>query len=454
MSPDEQGPNRRDVSWGTLLAYGAPALGYGFALLFIQFYFLKFATDVLLLAPALAGGLIGVGRLWDAFSDPLAGYWSDRTSTRLGRRRPWMLAAVPLMAVFFVMTWSPPAGLEGASLVAWCAVALFGFYTAYTIYTVPHLSLGAELSGNYHERTRVFAGQRIFFVLGMMASFVGVQFLRDAAEPRSTAVLFAIGSAVGVAALLLLAPVFVPERRENVGRGASSPYAAFRDVLRNPHARILLGAWLIDGIGAGVLGVLAPFVAEYVLKRPDLMAALPAVFLTSAIVSLPLWVRLSRRLGKASVWRIALVGSALGLGATFFAGEGDIPFVIGLMVVAGACNGCGGAIGASMLADVIDWDELRSGERKEGAYAAAWGFALKLSIGVVIVITGIALQVSGFEPNVAQARSADLTIRGLFAGLPLLAGLFAAWLLSRFTLDARAHAAIAAELEARRLGSS
>jgi GPH family glycoside/pentoside/hexuronide:cation symporter len=262
-------------------------------------------------------------------------------------------------------------------------------------------------------------------------------------------VVFAVGTAAAAALLLMLAPILVRERPGNLGRGARSPFAAFRDVLRNPHARVLLGAWLIDGIGGGVLGVLAPFMAEYVLRRPDLMAALPAAFLVSALLSIPVWVKLSRRFGKRGVWRVAQVGTALALGATFFTGEGDLPQVMVLMVVAGACNGCGGAMGQSMLADVIDWDELQSGERKEGAYSAGWGLVLKLSIGLVVVITGAALQLSGFEPNVAQAPTADLTIRGLFAGLPLFAGLSAAWLLGRFQLDARAHAAILAQLDAR-----
>lgn len=434
----------------TLLAFGAPAAGYAVTLLLIQFYFLKFATDVLLMAPAVGGALIGAGRIWDALSDPLAGYWSDRTRSRLGRRRPWMLAGVPLMGLFFVMTWSPPLRLEGAALVAWCGVALFGFYTAYTIYTVPHLSLGAELSQDYHERSRVFAVQRIAFVLGMMAAFGGVQLLRDAVEPRSAAVLLSIAIAAGSGALLLLAPLCVAERRDYLGRGAASPFAALRDVLRNPHARALLLAWLVDGIGGGVLGVLAPFVAEYVLRRPDLMAVLPAAYLVSAVISIPAWVRLSRRFSKRGVWRVALIGSALSLGATFFVGEADLAPLLGLLVVAGACSGCGGAIGQSMLADVIDWDELSSSERKEGAYSAAWGFALKLSIGVVVVVTGVALQLSGFSPNVEQAPAAALTIRGLFAGVPLLAGLGAAFALGSFRLDENAHRALRAELDARR----
>ena len=103
-SPAE-GHGRR-VSWPTLLAFGLPSSGYAFYLFFVQFYFLKYATDVLLIAPAVAGALIGAGRLWDAVSDPRAGYWSDRTRTRLGRRRPWLLAGIPLLAVSSLMVLS------------------------------------------------------------------------------------------------------------------------------------------------------------------------------------------------------------------------------------------------------------------------------------------------------------------------------------------------------------
>jgi GPH family glycoside/pentoside/hexuronide:cation symporter len=102
-----------------------------------------------------------------------------------------------------------------------------------------------------------------------------------------------------------------------------------------------------------------------------------------------------------------------------------------------------------MLADAIDYDELESGERKEGAYSAAWGFALKSAIGIVIVLTGVVLQVSGFQPNVEQTYGAELALRGLFAGAPFAASLTALFLLRRFSLDAREHARIRAALDER-----
>ena len=175
----------------------------------------------------------------------------------------------------------------------------------------------------------------------------------------------------------------------------------------------------------------------------------PAFFVVASVASIPVWVALSRRFGKRNVWLVAMVGNGLFFGATFFVGPGQLMLLCALLVGAGFSNGCGGAIGASMLADVIDYDELRSGQRKEGAYSAAWGFALKLSIGLVIVLTGFALHLSGFQPNVEQTRTAELTLRGLFAGAPFAASLIAVLLMRRFALDASEHARIRDELASR-----
>jgi GPH family glycoside/pentoside/hexuronide:cation symporter len=438
------------LGWGTLAAFGTPAAAYSFYLFYAQFYFLKYATDVLLIAPAAAGALIGVGRLWDAVSDPLAGYWSDRTRTRFGRRRPWLFAGIPLMAISSVMVWSPPASLGETGTIVWLAVSLWLFYTAYTIYTVPHMSLGAELTDDFHERSRVFGAQRMAFVFGMLFAFGGIQVASNAEDERAGALMVAMVAACVATALLSTSPIFLKERPGRIGRGSDSPYGAFRDVFRNRNARVLLGAWLAEGIGGGALGVLAPFMTEYIVERSDLIGVVPAFFVIPSVLAIPVWVRLSHTYGKRTVWRMAAVGSCLFFAMTFFVGAGDLTTLCALLVGAGACFGCGGAIGQSMLADVIDWDELQSGQRKEGAYAAAWGFAIKMSVGVVIVLVGIVLQVAGFQPDVEQAASAELALRGLFAGLPVLAFGGSLLLLRWYTLDADEHARIVTELDAAR----
>jgi GPH family glycoside/pentoside/hexuronide:cation symporter len=442
------------VPWGTLLAFALPALGYSFYLFFVQFFFLKFATDVLLLAPALIGVLFGAGRIWDAVSDPLAGYWSDRTRSRLGRRRPWMLAGVPLLAISFLMLWGVPEGMGGVAQLAWAGLALLGFYTAYTVYSIPHQSLGAELSRDFDERSRVFGSQRMAFVAGMMLAFTAMDFVGNSPSPRASALLVALVASVVASLLLLVAPARLRERREHQGRGGQSPLGAMRDVAANPHARILLATWFVDGLGGGVIGVLAPFVTDYVMRRPDLIGVIPAFFVVAGVAAIPAWIALSRRFGKRRVWMAAMIGGGLCFGATFFVGEGDLALLCVLLVGAGACMGCGGAIGQSILADVIDYDEYASGERKEGAYSAAWGFALKLAIGSVIVLTGFALQLSGFAPNQEQSETAELTLRVLFAGTPLLASLAGAAILSRLTLGRVEHEHIRREIASRAEGDA
>jgi GPH family glycoside/pentoside/hexuronide:cation symporter len=437
------------VSARDLLAYAVPATGVAFHLFFIQFYFLKFATDVLLAAPAVIGVLMGLSRVWDAVSDPLVGYWSDGTRSRLGRRRPWMLAGIPLLAVFTLMVWSPPERLGGAGLVIWTAVALFGFYTAFTFYTVPHTALGAELSDDHHERTRVFGAQRIAFVLGMLIAFVAIGWAGESADPRRAVVVVAVATALLGSLALLPAPALLAERPEHRGRGAATAWAALRDVLRNPHARLLLAAWFVEGLGFGVLGVLAPFFAEYVMHRNDLIAVLPAFFVVAGVISIPAWIALSRRMGKRKVWLVAMVGQAVCFGATLLLDPDDIAAICILLAGAGMSNACGGAIGLSMLADVVDADEIATGERKEGAYFAAWGFALKLAVGTIVAGVGFALELSGFVPNAAQPPATVLMLRLLFAGTPVVAAVLAFGLMWRFRLDAREHARLREEIRRR-----
>jgi GPH family glycoside/pentoside/hexuronide:cation symporter len=443
-------PPATRVPLRTVLAYGPPIFGLSALLFFVQFFFLKFATDVLLLAPATVGVIFALGRAWDAVSDPIAGTWSDRTRTRLGRRRPWMLAAIPLLALTFAMTWMPPAALEGAALTVWVAVALFAFYTAFTAYVIPHLSLGAELTTDHHDRSRIFGARHAAFTLGIMLAFAGMQFVENSADPRAAAAALAVFAIVVMSLILLVPPMFVAEPREHQGRGAQTSYGAMADVLRNRHARILLFVVFIEMSGAGVLGVLSPYLTVYILKRPDLIGPLPAIFVAFSVLSIPFWVRASRRFGKRNVWRVAMLGTSLSFGGCFFVGAGDVALICVLLVFAGLSSGCGGAVGPSILADVIDYDEYVSGERKEGAYSAAQGFAIKAAHALIILVTGLALQLSGFEPNVDQGPAAELAIRGLFAGAPFTMFGLAAVLFGRFQLDHREHARIRAELDQRK----
>ena len=133
----EERPSSR-VPWRTIVAFGAPAMGSGYMYLLLSLYVMKFATDILLIAPAVMGAIYSLSRIWDAISDPLVGYLSDRTQLRMGRRRSWILASCVPIAAGFYMVFSPPDTLSDNGLIIWMAVAVIGFYSAMTLFFVPH----------------------------------------------------------------------------------------------------------------------------------------------------------------------------------------------------------------------------------------------------------------------------------------------------------------------------
>lgn len=423
-----------EPSRARLLLYGGPIVGLSFLLFFVQFYFLKYATDVLLLSPALVGTLFALAKLWDGIADPLFGSWSDRSHHRLGRRRPFLLAALPFLVLGFWMSFAAPRSLEGAPLVVWISVALFFFFTAFTSYAIPHSALGAELSSDAHERTRLFAARQMSFTVGMLLAFGGIQLAMNAADPRAMAASWAVPASLVAVAILAITPLRLAEPVVVRGSGGQGLVAGLRDVLRNRPAKLLFLVFFIESAGVGAVGTMAPYMAEYVLGRPEIVGTLPAAYVISAIVSIPVWVRISRRFGSRDTWLSAMLLAAVAFGGMVFVGEGDLGLVIGLLVLAGIAMGCGGVLANAILAQVIDLDARRTGERKEGIYSAAMAFVLKVGSSLSTAVSGFVLGAVSFVPNAVQSPESLLGIRLLFAGMPCVGFLVGAWLFRRFSL--------------------
>jgi GPH family glycoside/pentoside/hexuronide:cation symporter len=437
---------------GVMLAYAAPGLATSFLFTALSLYLLKFSTDVLLMAPATVGVIFGLARFWDAVADPMVGYLSDRTRTRWGRRRPWLVAAVVPVAFSYYAVWSPPAMLDGAALTAWMAVAILVFYACITSFAVPYAALGAELSEGYHERTRIFAAKAAGEQFGIIAAAAALLFMERAAAPR-----IAAGCMATIAGLLMVGGTFwavavLREPPRHQGRGGHHPYASFRDVLRNPGARILLAVFFLEMLGYNAFVTLMPYVTEYVLQKPGSTAYYLFAAIATTTVSIPVWVRLSRRFGKVRTWAAALAVKVGSFAAMGFVGAGDWLSIGALTMVFGATTGASVVLGPSLKADVVDSDEAETGERKEGVFFAAWNLAIQSSIGIAILLVGWVLSATGFRPNVAQTETALGGIRLLISLLPLASHTLAIGLLLRLELDENAHAAIRSRIHARRNG--
>jgi GPH family glycoside/pentoside/hexuronide:cation symporter len=437
------------VPLSTVVVYSLPAVSLGFMGALVSIYLLKFSTDVLLIAPGLMGALFGLSKLWDAVSDPLAGYWSDRTRSQLGRRRPWMIAAAAPMGLAFIALWSPPGSLGADGLAVWMGATIILFYTAGTAVGIPHLALGAELTSDYHGRSRVFGGRLLFEFVGIFLAAGSLSLLELAEEPQLVATWIAVSGALVGAGLIVWPAWRMRERPDYQGRGAHRPYGAMRDVLRNPHARLLLVIFFLDQLGFTLLFTTFPYANEYILHADGLTGAFVGAAIGAAVVFYPIWFPLSRRFGKRNPWLVATAIKAVAFGVIFFLEPGQWTLLFVLTVVIGGLQGAGGILGPSIKADVIDYDEYQTGERKEGAYFAGWNLAVKAAAGFAIVAAGALLQGAGFQPNVEQNATALLAIRALFGGLPCLFLTIAALLMLRFRLNAQEHGEIRSALDAR-----
>jgi GPH family glycoside/pentoside/hexuronide:cation symporter len=431
----------------TLAVYGGPAFAAAYLLFFLQFYFLKFATDELLLAPAIVSTLFFAAKLWDGVSGPLIGSWSDRTQSRFGRRRPFLLGSIPMLVFGFVMLWLVPDSLTDTLLVVWIGIALFVFFTGFDLYTLPHMALGAELSTDSHQRTRLFAVRQMSFTVGILLAFGGIQFAMNAAEPRVAAAQLALPAALLAAVLLAITPLTLREPERTGRSGGQGLFLALRDVFATSAARRLIFVNFIEAAGVGAVGTMAPFIAEYLLGQPEIVGLLPAAYVIAGVLAIPLWVRISKTFGKRETWMFSMLLAAAAFSGIWFVGKGDVALLMALLVVAGAAMGSGGVLGNALLADVIDLDERRTGERKEGVYSAAMTLALKVGTALAVGVSGPMMAITGFAPNEVQTEQSLFGLRILFAGMPCAGFLIGAWLFRGFRLDDEPPAPPAAALK-------
>lgn len=434
----------------TWVAYGLPSVGSGFMLFLVSLWFLKFATDVLRLAPAAVAVLFAAARIWDAVIDPLAGWVSDRTRTRFGRRRPYMAVGALALPVSFYALFNPPGGMPEPALLAWVAVGLVVVYTASTLFLVPHQALGAELSDAPHERSWLFGLHYVGWQVGAFAAMATLAGVENADDPRAVLGLVTLPLAVLSALLMAGATWRLREPPGHVGRGGRSLLRAFADVWRNPHARPLMIAFFIDAIGVAGVGILAPYVADYLLGGPEMLLYFFAFYAVPAVFFAPLWPGLGRRLGKKRLWVASLCVSAAGFGSFFFLQEGQLVLLCGVAVFIGLAGSCAQVMVPSMLADVMDWDEWSTGERKEGAYSATRTFLFKAAFGVMVLLVGTTLDRVGYVPDGEQSETALFALRVLFSVVP--AGFYLAsmaYVVPFFRFGEADHARIRAALDAR-----
>jgi GPH family glycoside/pentoside/hexuronide:cation symporter len=450
--PDREAPGNLDSSGRLKLSviWSFTLSRVAFSIMGVMFgvYLMKYATDVLLIAPATMGILLAAARLWDGVTDPLVGYLSDRTRSPIGRRRIWLYASALPLAIGIIMIWSPPGDLSGVWLVVWMAVSLLVYETASTAYLIPHGALGMELTPNYHERTRLFGYAHMIGFIGSIIGMGTLQLITMADDKRAFAFDLSLVAAVIVFLAVVITTRFLPERSEYQGRGNQSVVRSVLDVFRNPHARLLLVVFAIETYGIASIMTLTPYLVAYVFPLEAYLVAVMMTYALPQVLFTPFWMWLARKAGKQKAWTGALMLSALPFVGFYFLPEPGWIFWV-LTFLCGFLAGCGAVAQPAIQADVIDYDELTTGDRKEGAYLAVWNLIRKSSASLCALITGLVLQYSGFVPNEVQSEDTIDAIRAIFGLLPAACYLLGGLLFTRFSFNEAEHAAARATIEHR-----
>ncbi len=413
-------------------------------------------VDFFRMDPVLAGVAIFIPRLADAISDPLIGSLSDNTRSRWGRRKPYMVAGVILSAVILPLLWMPPFAETGRNVwyangpFLWLAVMGTLYTTAYTLFSVPYTALGYELTTDYDERTRVLAW-RMYLGLGASLAVPWIYRLCKL-EIFPDEIIGARWVSVGIGALVVftgLLPVLLT--RENqlaVKQEKLRLVEAIRYTLGNRPFQILMLSYLLFIGGLFSAGNIGGFVNIYHVCGGDKVFAgqlggiVGTVGAVVSYLSMFLITAIATRTDKRTGLVIGLGISLVGILASWWALDPRWPYaqVATTAITMLGMPGCWLLIG-SMVADICDEDELKTGRRREGMFGAVNGFVLKIAMAVTSLIGGAMLAFAGFDPDQANAGEMStqtaLTMKNLIVGAQAIGILCALVIVAFYPINRR-----------------
>ena len=425
--------------------------------------------------PFLVGLIAAIPRAFDAISDPMVGYISDHTRTRWGRRRPYILAGAILSGVVFALMWQLPGG-RTESFYFWVFLsASILFFLTYTLYATPFVAFGYEMTADYHERTRLhmfanMAGQLVWLgVPWFYAIMANETLFRDTVHGART-----LAIAVGVAVVLLgVVPAIVCRERQapaltEVGKGGA--LANMLDFFKGigitfkckPFVKICAATFLVfNGYQLGISFSLYVMI-YYVFGGDDSKAGqllgwfgTVTAAATIAVILLTGW--LATRIGKRRTFILTIAVSLVGYALKWFGYNPDHPYwlLIAAPLVAFGVGSLFTLMG-SMIADVCDYDELVTHQRREGVFGAIYWWMVKIGMALAGLLTGVLLNLSGFAVELASQPERTLFLLRLFdVALPLITSALAIVIMLTYPITERKAYEIRAELERRRgrLGS-
>ena len=441
----------KKLSLKTRLGYGVGDIAICLYWSGVGLYLLYFYTDVVGISPSLAGLIYGIGMFWDAITDPFMGYMAERTRTRWGVYRPYLLFGnIPLALSFILLFWVPP--LEGSALFIFLLFANLLHRTCFTLVSVPFSSLTPRITSDSQERTnltgfRMLGAQTGTNLMALLA-FPIIFWVGGDDESAGFVVLACIA---GLTALAIHAVTFLtvkePLNDQGIERVGGSLSEAAKAIGKNGPFWLVFSATLIIGITTIFFGNNLIYYTKYALNLHEYQGT---ILFTSGIVaflSIPIWWLISNKIGKKLTW---LVSSSITLLAlmTFYIYEiNTLQELLFLVAFIGFGSGAGGILFWSMLPDTIEYGEVHTGVRSESSLYGFMTFAQKGSIAFAIIILGIVLDFIGFQANEIQSETTISDMKAIMTIIPSIGITISLIIIYFYPIDAKMHKDLLRQLE-------
>ncbi len=445
MAEAEKPPER--LSAWRLGAFASIAFPTAGMMLPLSIFLPPYYTKTLGLGLAEVGFVFMLVRMFDIVTDPLMGLIGDRFSSRWGRRRHWLVIALPFMMLGVFMTYMP----QGTPSVWYLGVWLLVLYAGTTMKTISHTAWAAELSDDYDERSRISSFNSFAMYCGsllILAPLAVLQYFGSPPAGHEALMLFGTVTLILAPVCVAIAVVFVKER-PSTPAPRINPFKGILVVLKNPHMRRLLTADALASMPGAVMAGLFIFYQAEIVGNAQYNSLALITFYVAHLIGVPVWVRLSYRWGKHRTFGVECLCFCLTTAAFFLPGEGDVALFIVLMFTTGFAHSGMYFLLRSMAADAVDYDNLETGGQRTGLYYALLVMTMKLGGALAIGVTYPLLESVGFDAQGQNSAETLEAFRMVYVFVPVLAMVAAYLAIRKFSLDRKEQERLQAELKER-----
>ena len=414
--------NQNRLKKSTLFSYAATAIPLAMLGLPLYIYLPTFYAQSVGLSVTLVGLILFISRLTDVITDPIVGLYSDGMHGKYGKRKPLMVVGSLLLAVSFYALIHPPEYY----VEIWLLIFSTLIYLGWSIVSIPYLAWSAEVTSDYHEKTRLSAARELFTIIGVLAALV-IPYIYGVSESadESLSILY---TAFLFALFFMLPFTLFGIKESNDKHSKKLLFREIRTLWKQiPSLGRLQSAFTLNSLANALPATLFLFFVQLVLEEESKTGLLLLLYFASGIVGLPFWTMLAKKIGKRKSWQISMLLATAAFVFVPFLGSGDLIWFALITFVSGLSLGADMALPSSIQADVvqkIDDEKASYSGILFGIWAMLTKFALALAVGLGFVILGIV----GFEPD-APTPSALVTLALLYGGAPVLFKMIAFWIM-------------------------